>query len=74
MLLLPSSKTPYLYNQNLSGKSIGTFDDPTATIVFYDPAPYPDGSRCVAYLDGHVETLTAEQWAKASAKAGIAAK
>lgn len=73
LCLQPSSKLPYLPNPNVAGKSLGAFDpDKQDTIIlFYEQTPYADGSRGVAFLDGHVEMVTAERWAAMKTKAGI---
>ena len=63
ILRQPSSKQPYQPNASIAGQPLAKYAGKEAeTLLFYDPAPYPDGSRCVAYLDGHVEVLSAKDW------------
>ena len=54
----------FLFNMSLAGVSQTDVKDPAATPMLFDPNAYPDGTRVVAYVDGHARTVSAEQWAK----------
>lgn len=72
LLIQPSSKRPYLPNASLAGQPLAKYADKAADIIlFYDPVAYGDGSRCAAFVDGHVEVLSAKAWEDAKAKSGI---
>ncbi|MHB9105929.1 MAG: DUF3352 domain-containing protein [Armatimonadota bacterium] len=62
MFISPRTGEPYVPNPFVSGKSIGVFDNPTIMIVLYEKTAGSDGSRCAAFLDGHVEVIQAGQW------------
>lgn len=51
-------------NMAVAGVSMTSIEAPSDTPLFYEMAPWPDGTRCVAYTDGHVKFLNAEQWEK----------
>lgn len=57
----PVSGQEYRYNYALSGKALGAIRNPTENIIFYDEADNT-GKRVAAFVDGHVELLTAERW------------
>ena len=71
--MFTSPRTGELYEPNpfVSGKSIGVFDNPATMIVFYEKTPAGDGSRCTAFLDGHVEVIQAEEWDAVKKKAKL---
>jgi prepilin-type processing-associated H-X9-DG protein len=71
ILLQPTSNLPYLPNPQLSDMQLGAIPDMTNAMLFYEQTPYADGGRCVAFLDGHVARVTAEEWAALKAKAGM---
>jgi hypothetical protein len=52
-----------LFNTKVGGVSMVEFDMPTEIPMFYDEKAWPDGSRMVAYLDAHVESVPASGWA-----------
>lgn len=62
LLTSPRTNEAYTVNPNISGKSLGSFADSSSIIVFYEKTPGEDGSRCVAFLDGHVEFVQAKDW------------
>lgn len=68
IFIQPITGQPYLFNAKLSGMALGEVKDPTSTILAYETAPWPDGQRAVAYLDGHVSMVNAETWARQEAK------
>ena len=71
ILRQPGSNRPYLPNPALSGLALGDITDPSDTPVFYEPTPAEDGSRNVAFLDGHVAQVTPAEWEALQKKWGI---
>jgi len=61
-LFSPRTGEPYEPNPTLAGKGIGEFANPHEIIAFYEKTPGADGSRCVAFLDGHVRLVSADEW------------
>lgn len=57
----------FYYNINLGGVSTANVSKPAETPAFYESAPWPDGSRIVAYLDGHVKSISAVNWPEVEA-------
>ena len=41
-------------NPNLSGRSAGSVNSPSTTVLFSEPPPYTGGLDTIAYADGHV--------------------
>ena len=62
MFISPRTGERYEVNPRISGKSIGAFENLTEMIVLYEKTPGPDGSRCVAFMDGHVRLVHAYEW------------
>lgn len=60
--LNPNGVGLYLFNMNLGGVSIGDIQDVAEIPMFFDPQPWPDGSRGVAYADGHARIVKPEDW------------
>ncbi len=54
----------FRFNMSLAGASVTEVDSPTETPMYFESEAWPDGKRCVAYVDGHVKAVTAEEWAK----------
>jgi hypothetical protein len=67
----PITHQKFLYNVSLSGKGLGSIQDPTVIIMVYEPASESDGKRCAAFVDGHVQYLDAPTWAKLAKLSGI---
>lgn len=71
-ILHPVTKERYTYNVTLSGVSLGDIAKPEEMAAFYEEnPPWEDGSRLVAFVDGHVESVSAEQWPEVKRKSGI---
>ena len=51
-----------LYNASLSKRSLAQIDVTASTLLVWDEKPWPDGSRVVAYVDGHVKVATRDDW------------
>ena len=50
----PETGRPYLPNPALAGRSMSDVDNPSAVKMLWDEVPHSDGTKCVAYVDGHV--------------------
>ena len=64
----PLTKQPYRCNPAIYGKCLGEINHPEQMPAFYEGSNWSDGSRIVAYLDGHIEELNAAAWARLQAK------
>ncbi|MBC8064256.1 MAG: hypothetical protein H7Y17_05465 [Chlorobia bacterium] len=51
-----------LLNMALAGVNMSGIELPAETILFYEDKEWPDGTRVVAFTDGHVKSLSAEEW------------
>ncbi|MHB9134670.1 MAG: DUF3352 domain-containing protein [Armatimonadota bacterium] len=71
ILTSPRTHEPYTPNPSMSGKWLGEFQYPVAMIIFYENTPGSDGSRCAAFLDGHVEVISADDWEAAKKRSKI---
>ena len=49
-------------NPNLSGIHQGEITQPTQMVVAYEATPAPDGSRGVAFYDGHAMRVQEAKW------------
>lgn len=58
IFLHPTTQRPYLPNYKISRKNISEFDEPAATILFFEDAPDAEGKRNIAFLDGHVKAFS----------------
>ena len=58
----PRTHQPYQPNSSLSGRTLASFADPATMVVYYEPAPAPDGTRGVVFLDGHAKRIREDQW------------
>ncbi len=66
----PDTNEPYLPNPNLSGKSLSSIADVSNTVAFYE-AGATDGTRGVAFVDGHAERIAESQWPQLKQSSGI---
>ncbi len=71
VFVTPDTKKPYLPNPTISGKKFASIAKPAETVLFYEPAQMSDGTRAVAYVDGHVRRLTEANWLKLKASQKI---
>jgi len=55
-----------LFNMALGGASCTSLENPAQTVLFYESKTWPNGTRVVAYADGHVKVEDAQQWARVS--------
>lgn len=58
----PRTKQPYGMNLAPSGKRLVDIEDPVEMVVFYETVAREDGSRDVAFADGHVACVSADRW------------
>ncbi|HLK17234.1 MAG TPA: hypothetical protein VKT78_20690 [Fimbriimonadaceae bacterium] len=57
-----------LYNVNLAKVVMGDIPNPAAVPLFYDSKAWPDGSRPVAFADGHAKIVTSDEWPAVAAE------
>ena len=62
ILTNPVTKMPYQFNAILAGKKIAHISDPASMAVIYEDSPAPDGTRGVAFLDGHAKRINESDW------------
>lgn len=67
----PHFKKPYAWNATLAGKDIAKIKASMDWITFYETAPWGDGSRNAAFLDGRAKSIAQSDWPKVSAKSGL---
>ena len=49
-------------NMAVAGVNSMEIRNPAEMPMFYDAQPWPDGTRCIVYMDGHSKYVTAEEW------------
>ncbi len=71
--LHPQTKQPYQPNTSLGGKTIPSITNPDQVVMFYEAMPADNGTRGVAFVDGHAVLLVSEkdQWPKLKQASGI---
>jgi hypothetical protein len=52
-----------LFNTALSGVNAASIENPNEMPMFYEEFFWPDGSRAVAYADGHAKFVNQAEWA-----------
>lgn len=62
LFINPVTKQPYLPNPILSGKKLAHITNPRAMVLFFEDSPAPDGTRGVAFLDGHAKRVPEAEW------------
>lgn len=50
------------FNMALAGVNSSDIDKPAETPIFYETKEWPDGSRCVAFADGHAKIIAKNNW------------
>ena len=63
----PRPDSPYRFNINAGGVNLVDVKAPATTPLFWDPKPWPDGTRLVCFFDGHVESVDEGDWPKVEA-------
>ena len=66
-----TSGKPFVTNAILSNKPLTGIANPSHAAVVYESAPAPDGTRAVAFADGHVERFAEAQWLSIARASGI---
>ena len=54
----------FRFNMSLAGSSATAVESPAETPMYFESEAWPDGKRCVAFVDTHVKAVSAEEWAK----------
>ncbi len=50
------------FNMCLAGTWTTQIENPAETVLLYESMPWADGSRCVAFADGHAKVVNGEEW------------
>jgi prepilin-type processing-associated H-X9-DG protein len=50
------------YNVHLAHVNLTSIATPAQTVLWYDSEPWPDGTRVVAFADGHAKSVNPEEW------------
>lgn len=58
--LNPGAK--FLLNMAVAGVSMSSIENPAETVLYYEDKTWPDGSRVVAFTDGHVKAVSTDEW------------
>jgi prepilin-type processing-associated H-X9-DG protein len=66
-----TSRKSFAVNAALSNKPLAAISNPERTVVVYEAAPAPDGTRAAAFADGHVERFPQTQWPAIARASGI---
>lgn len=67
----PVTGQPYGVNSSLSGLRLLEVRDISNTAVFYEQTTWSDGTRGVAFLDGHAARVSPEKWQEIKRISGI---
>jgi len=67
----PDTGQRYGVNTSIIGGLLEGMDDPSQAVAFYQTEAREDGTRGVAFFDGHAERVTKERWEKLKAASGI---
>jgi prepilin-type processing-associated H-X9-DG protein len=62
--LMPDAGVSYRWNVGLAGGRIDEVRDPESVPLIFDRAPFHEGCRNVAFADGHVARMPAEDWGR----------
>lgn len=54
----------FRFAMNLAGVSVESVERPSEAPLAYEANPWPDGKRCVVFVDGHAKRMTREEWAQ----------
>ncbi len=64
---LNPSGAKFLLNMAVAGVNLSSIDSPSETVLFYEDKAWPDGTRVVSFIDGHVKRLNPDEWERAKA-------
>jgi len=67
----PGAQEAYRPNQSLSGHRLRDIERPAEIVAFYEGAPAADGTRAIAYLDGHVKRERETDWPRIAKRSGV---
>ena len=62
LLTDPVSGRPFEFNRRLSRRLLGHLISPAEMALAFQPQPAPDGTRAVAFADGHVKLWPESEW------------
>ena len=62
IFISPITKDAYRPNPILSGKKLAHIANPAAMVSIYEASPAPDGTRGVAFVDGHAKRIKEAEW------------
>lgn len=62
------------FNMCLAGADFADIERPAETVMFYESKQWPDGTRCVAFTDGHVKMLDPNVWMNAASTLSLKLK
>lgn len=51
-----------VYNVSIGGSSMTDIPAPADTVLYYETNVWPDGTRAVAFVDGHAKYISNENW------------
>lgn len=54
------------FNTVAGGVNMAHMSNPSALVMYWETKPWPDGTRIVAYWDGHVKLSSEAEWKKIS--------
>lgn len=67
----PDTKQPYLPNPRLARKELAKVKSPAKMAMLYEASPAPDGTRGVAFADGHVKRIPETDWPALKKSSGV---
>lgn len=67
----PGTQDAYQPNLALENKHMTSYTNWGKVVVFYEPNPAADGSRCVLFIDGSVARVSAAEWQKVKKDSGV---
>jgi prepilin-type processing-associated H-X9-DG protein len=67
----PETGEYYAINTSISDKSMSEITDPGKIVAVYEAQPGDDGKRGVAFLDGHVQRVSDDEWKRLRDASGI---
>jgi hypothetical protein len=50
------------FNMAVAGVNASALETPADVPMYYESEPWPDGTRVVAFMDGHVKAVSEEEW------------
>jgi hypothetical protein len=62
ILINPITNQPYLFNATLAGINEASISEPGQMVLVYEDSPAPDGTRGVAFTDGHAKRVKEAEW------------